>query len=184
MGRMVGAFALLLLGPMVLLLFTSQVLAILFTFALLGGLGLVGFTIGHVTRAYVRWVRRRTRRSPGRGPVRRGLTIAAWLVAGAIAGVILLPAYLVTSAVGGMLDGGASPRGGGSTGLIPLSGFVAVAVVVLLVFVAPVVGLAYVGLSAGLFWLHRAKLRIPGRPPTVGIGGLIDWLDHQARSTT
>ena len=66
--------------------------------------------------------------------------------------------------------------------MIPLTGFVALAIVALLILIAPLVGLLYVGLSIGLYWLHRSRIRIDDRPTTIGIGGLIDWLDQQARA--
>ena len=184
MLRLVGAFAMLLLGPLVLLLFPSQTLVILFMTALIGGAGLVVFTLAQVGRAYVRYVRRRVRRSTGHGPVWRGLAMAAWLVAGAVASVLILPAYLVHSTIGGMLDGGASSTGGGGRDVIPLTGFVALAIVAFLILIAPLVGLLYVGISIGLYWLHRSRIQIDDRPTTIGIGGLIDWLDHQARAST
>jgi hypothetical protein len=176
--RLGGAFGILLLGPLVLLIFPSQTLALLFTAALIGGAALIANVIAQVARAYLRFVRRRIRRSGSAGRVRRGVVVGAWLAGGVVAAILLLPAYLILSSIGGMLDGGASSVGGGSRDVIPLTGFVALAIVAFLVLVAPLVGLVYLALTVALYWLHRTRLRIDDRPTAIGVGGLIDWLER------
>ena len=177
MVRMIVAFAVLLLAPLGVLVFTSQALAILFTVALVGGAGLIAYTVATVARAYVRWVDHRARSRSG---VMRRILVVGWLIAGAVAGAILLPAYLVHGSLNGMLDGGVS-SGGAGRDVIPITGLFALAVVAFLVLVAPIVGIAYVVVSAALYWMHRTRMRIDDRPTAVGIGGLIDWLEHDAR---